>query len=129
MADSRYRLRLGEATLVFFPPQVRDGQYLHDSYVVQVMMRTETSSPTREEVAAYCNAQEEITAAVEAILIEDIISPLRRVIEIEGDGYLLVGEKMEWSYGKSLAPRWGDDAVRAWTDKWVFRFRTCDYGG
>ncbi|KAJ7741979.1 hypothetical protein DFH07DRAFT_50122 [Mycena maculata] len=122
MTDS-YRLRLGKATLVFFPPQVRaDGRVLLEPHVVQVMMKTERY-PTREEVKMYCDALDEITAAVEAILIEDLIAPLRSKIQIDGDGYVLTADKLEWQFGRCLELRWGNGAVRACAQKWVFRFR------
>ncbi|KAJ7031990.1 hypothetical protein C8F04DRAFT_1396903 [Mycena alexandri] len=122
-----YHLRLGESALVFFPPQTRDGHDLEESYVVQVMVKieSETRSPTREDVATYFDAQDEITAAIESILIENIIMPLQRTIEIEGEGYVLVGEKKDWLYGRRLHLKWGDEDVRACADKWVFYFRTC----
>ncbi|KAJ7665991.1 hypothetical protein DFH06DRAFT_1470227 [Mycena polygramma] len=120
-----YRLRLGQSTLVFFPPQAREDGDVHKSCVVQVMMKMESQSrnPTREEVAAYYDAQEEITAAVETILIENIIMPLRKTIEIDGDGYVLVGEKKDWVYGRRLLLKWGEEDVGACPDKWVFYFR------
>ncbi|KAJ6557961.1 hypothetical protein B0H19DRAFT_124477 [Mycena capillaripes] len=125
-----YRLRLGQSTLVFFPPQARDGADLHESCVVQVMMKMESQSryPTREEVAAFYDAQEEITTVVEAILIENIIMPLQKTIEIEGDGYVLVGEKKAWVYGQGLVFKWGEEVVSACADKWVFYFRPCIQG-
>ncbi|KAJ7918446.1 hypothetical protein B0H13DRAFT_2436507 [Mycena leptocephala] len=145
-----YRLRLEQSTLVFFPPQTRDGWDLHESWVVQVMMKLELQErcvssiyalvamhmgfnasnvpgryPTREEVAAFYDAQEEITAAVETILIENLIMPLQKTIEIDGDGYVLVAEKKEWAYGQRLSLKWGDEEVRACADKWVFYFHPC----
>ncbi|KAJ7918448.1 hypothetical protein B0H13DRAFT_291732 [Mycena leptocephala] len=125
-----YRLRLEQSTLVFFPPQTRDSGDLHESWVVQVMMKLESQEryPTREEVAAFYDAQEEITAAVETILIENLIMPLQKTIEIDGDGYVLVGEKKEWVYGRRLSLKWGDEEVRACADKWVFYFHPCRPG-
>ncbi|KAJ7649301.1 hypothetical protein B0H17DRAFT_1215294 [Mycena rosella] len=120
-----YRLRLGESTLVFFPPQARDGGDLHEPHVVQVMVKPQTRFPTREEVAAYYDAQEEITAAVEVILLENIVTPLHRKIELDGNGYSLTAEKKDWAYGRGLALKWGDEKIRACNDKWVFHFRTC----
>ncbi|KAJ6582906.1 hypothetical protein DFH09DRAFT_1309161 [Mycena vulgaris] len=119
-----YRLRLSESTLVFFPPQATNCRGLHEPYVVQVMIRPQTRSPTREDVATYYDAQEEITAAVEAILLQNIITPLQNKIEIDGDGYFLTAEKKEWVYGKGLGLKWGDEEVRACADKWVFYFRS-----
>ncbi|KAJ7778094.1 hypothetical protein B0H16DRAFT_1711628 [Mycena metata] len=122
-----YRLRLGESALVFFPPQTRDGHDLEESHVVQVMMKieSETRSHAREDVAAYFDAQEEITAAVETILIENLIIPLQSTFKIEGEGYVLVGEKKDWLYGRRLHLKWGDEDVRVCADKWVFYFQTC----
>ncbi|KAJ7800398.1 hypothetical protein B0H14DRAFT_3885658 [Mycena olivaceomarginata] len=79
----------------------------------------------RGGVAAYCDAQEEITTAVETLLVEDLFIPLQKRIEIEGDGYVLIGEKKEWVYGQGIVLMWGDEAVRAAANKWVFRFRLC----
>ncbi|KAJ7359622.1 hypothetical protein DFH08DRAFT_952733 [Mycena albidolilacea] len=120
-------LRLEESSLVFFPPQTRRGGELREPTVVQVMIKMEPQSrfPTREEVAAYCDAQEEITTAVETLLVEDLFIPLQKRIEIEGDGYVLIGEKKEWVYGQRLVLMWGDEVVRAAANKWVFRFRLC----
>ncbi|KAJ6542272.1 hypothetical protein B0H10DRAFT_2244686 [Mycena sp. CBHHK59/15] len=107
-----YRLRLGESSLVFFPPQAA-GTGTCEPYIVQVMMKSRARSPTREDVAAFYDAQEEITAAVQSVLIGNIMSPLDRRVEVEGHGYVLIGEKKEWKYGQGLAPRWGEDDVRA----------------
>ncbi|KAJ7185801.1 hypothetical protein C8R46DRAFT_1342994 [Mycena filopes] len=130
MSES-YRLRLDQTSLVFFPPQTRNGHDMEESYVVQVMMKLESEarSPTREDVAAYFDAQEDITAAVESILIENIIQPLQKTIEIEGEGYVLVGEKKDWVYGRRLHLKWGEEDIRMGADKWVFYFRTCKASG
>jgi tRNA A37 N6-isopentenylltransferase MiaA len=81
---------------------------------------------------------------VETILIENLIMPLQKTIEIDGDGYVLVGgtqffvlklryslrdtEKKEWVYGRRLSLKWGDEEVRACADKWVFYFHPCRPG-
>ncbi|KAF7360190.1 S-adenosyl-L-methionine-dependent methyltransferase [Mycena venus] len=125
---SSYLLPLDQATLVFFPPQMRDGGDLHEPTVVQVMMkmRSQSRSPTQEEVATYHDAQggdHKTQAAVETILIENLIMSLKKTIEIEGDGYLLVGEKKDWVYGRGLSLKWGDEKIRPGAEKWVFYFR------
>ncbi|KAJ7118664.1 hypothetical protein C8R43DRAFT_1035759 [Mycena crocata] len=121
--SNSYRLRLGQSTLVFFPSQSFAGGALHESHVVQVMVKTESTSPTREEVAAYYDAQEEITNAVETLLLKNLIIPFQKTVEIKGDGYILTGEQKEWVYGRGLEPKWGDEEVRVGADKWVFYFR------
>ncbi|KAJ6478722.1 hypothetical protein C8R47DRAFT_628434 [Mycena vitilis] len=120
-----YRLRLDQSTLVFFPPQAHKDGDVQKSCVVQVMMKMESQSrsPTREDVAAYYDAQEEITAAIETILIKNIVIPLRKTIEIDGDGYVLVGEKKDWLYGRRLSLKWGEEDVDVCPDKWIFYFR------
>jgi hypothetical protein len=80
---------------------------------------------------------------VETLLVEDLFMPLQKRIEIEGDGYVLIGgkhpwsgslvtadkcgstEKKEWVYGQGLVLMGGDEAVRAAANKWVFHFRLC----
>jgi hypothetical protein len=75
--------------------------------------------------------------------MEDLFVPLQKKIEIEGDGYVLIGgkhpwsgslvtadksgstEKKEWVYGQGIVLMWGDEAVCAAANKWVFRFRLC----
>ncbi|KAJ7936542.1 hypothetical protein B0H13DRAFT_2303585 [Mycena leptocephala] len=125
MSDDAYRLRLGESTLVFFPPRAKGERALCESHVVQVMMKVQVKAPTREEVAAYFDAQEEITAAVETLLLENILNPVQKRIEIEGNGYILAGEKKDWVYGRRVSLKWGDEEARVCADKWVFHFRTC----
>ncbi|KAJ7108700.1 hypothetical protein C8R44DRAFT_857624 [Mycena epipterygia] len=120
-----FRLALGKSTLIFFPRQARDGLDLHESHVVQVMMKSQAMHPTREEVAAYYDAQEDITVAVETIVLQNLVMPLCKIIVIEGDGYVLTAEKKDWVYGRRLELRWGDEEVRPCGDKWVFYFRTC----
>ncbi|KAK7044833.1 S-adenosyl-L-methionine-dependent methyltransferase [Favolaschia claudopus] len=117
-------LRLDETTLVLFPAQTRESGVLRESTVVQVMVHMEphSTSPTLEEVAAFYNAQEEITITMQMILLENLINPSEKVVEIEGDGYMLIGTKKEWSYGRQLELTWGKEEVRAAEDKWVFSF-------
>ncbi|KAJ7468071.1 hypothetical protein FB451DRAFT_1560577 [Mycena latifolia] len=110
MSES-YRLRLGESALIFFPPQARRVQDLQEPYVVQVMVKPRMRSPTRVEVAAFYDAQEEITAAVEVLVLENIMLPLQSKIEIEGNGYFLTAEKKEWVYGRGLKLMWGEEEV------------------
>ncbi|KAF8162436.1 hypothetical protein K438DRAFT_1858611 [Mycena galopus ATCC 62051] len=137
--DSSALLRLDDTTLMFFPPQTRAGGALKEPTVVQVTMkRASTRSSTSQEVAGYYDAQteitevagyydaqKEITIAVETLVLENLIEPLRNNIEIPGDGYMLVGQKKEWVYGRGLLNllKWGDEEVRAGADKWVFYFR------
>ncbi|KAJ6627994.1 hypothetical protein B0H10DRAFT_2210083 [Mycena sp. CBHHK59/15] len=101
-----YRLRLGESSLVFFPPQAA-GTGTCEPYIVQVMMKSRARSPTREDVAAFYDAQEEITAAVQSVLIGNIMSPLDRRVEVEGHGK----EGMEIRTG--IGAEMGEDDVRA----------------
>ncbi|KAJ7100025.1 hypothetical protein B0H15DRAFT_1018340 [Mycena belliarum] len=125
--SERYHLNLEESTLIFFPPHGRGTRGLQEPYVVQVMIKPETrfKSPTRDEVASFYDAQEDITAAVEAILLKNLIEPLHNTtIVADGDGYVLTGVKKEWVYGQGLELKWGDEVVRTCKDKWVFYFRT-----
>ena len=89
---------------------------------------------------------------MERVLFEDLVGarPLQtgKGVEIEGDGYVLVGgeqgsahasqwrliflsfpEKMEWKYGRRLELRWGDEEVCVAAEKWVFHFRTGSLDG
>ncbi|KAJ7061012.1 hypothetical protein C8F01DRAFT_1253484 [Mycena amicta] len=122
-----YRLRLGESKLLFFPPQAA----LDASTVVQVIVKPLKRYPTRAEVAVFCDAQEDITAAVETIAFENLTSSSSNAfvqtptkVEVKGDGYVLLGEKIKWVYGRELALKWGDEKLRMAEEKWVFYFRT-----
>ncbi|KAJ7204834.1 hypothetical protein GGX14DRAFT_646519 [Mycena pura] len=147
-----YLLRLGQSTLVFLPAQAQartDKDSLADLVlrtpsVVQVMMKAHSRrvrTRLQYNVAAFCNVQDEIKvrrgnalrAAVERVLFEDLVGarPLQtgKGVEIEGDGYVLVGVKMEWKYGRRLELRWGDEEVCVAAEKWVFHFRTGSLDG
>ncbi|KAJ6487753.1 hypothetical protein C8R45DRAFT_255818 [Mycena sanguinolenta] len=125
MSSSSTLLRLDDTTLMFFPPQARPGGDLHEPAVVQVTMKRASSIPTYEDVDTYYDAQEEITAAVELLVLENLIKPLEKVIEVVGDGFMLFGEKKDWVYGRRLLLKWGDEEIRIGADKWVFHFKLC----
>ncbi|KAJ7247917.1 hypothetical protein B0H12DRAFT_1324821 [Mycena haematopus] len=120
-------LRLDDTTIIFFPPQSRQSGDLHDPTAVQVTMkrasRLDSRAPTCEEVDAYYEVQGQITVAVEHLVLENLINPLDTTIEVAGEGYVLVGKKKEWAYGRRLFIKWGDEDVRAGADKWVLRHR------
>nr|GAT59286.1 S-adenosyl-L-methionine-dependent methyltransferase [Mycena chlorophos] len=118
-----YRLRLGEAKLVFLPVQ----DTLDSPTVVQIIVNTAQRYPTRSQVATFCDSQQEITAAIEAIVFQDVCNPFpERTVELEGNGYTLTGEKVEWVYGRELELKWGLEQVRTAADKWMWKFHTRD---
>jgi len=121
-----YCLPLNKPVLVFFPPQhdkmLRTGR-LSESLVVQVKVTQNLDSVfTVNDAVAYVHAQQDITVAIERLLMAHIISPLPARVELQGNGYSLHGERKQWDYGKTLKLSWGGQPVRSFEDKWLFVF-------
>ncbi|KAJ7244663.1 hypothetical protein B0H12DRAFT_1073725 [Mycena haematopus] len=60
-------------------------------------------------------------AVIENIMLLDLLSPMSGV-EVQGDGYLLLGDKIPWPEGKDLCAIWGDDEVTVAKHQWTFVF-------
>ncbi|KAG1809125.1 uncharacterized protein BJ212DRAFT_617112 [Suillus subaureus] len=89
------------------------------------------SSPSKAELAIYAIEQRDITTAIETLLLghvngSDSEKLPKRVIIREDRllGYVLVGERRQWTYGRRKQFYWGGHPLRSSEDKWVFYFET-----
>ncbi|KAF7325953.1 S-adenosyl-L-methionine-dependent methyltransferase [Mycena kentingensis (nom. inval.)] len=131
-AMSPHLLQLDKPSLLFFPAQSltvagasNKSASLTQPSVAQIIVRSEKRYPTRAEVATFYDAQEDITAAIETLVFSDLARPYaRKEVEIEGEGYVLVGEKIRWTFGQQYSFKWGQQQVQTNDVKWVFKFRT-----
>ncbi|KAF9467852.1 hypothetical protein BDZ94DRAFT_1247888 [Collybia nuda] len=124
-----YYLPLNKATLLFFPPQsdkmINTGP-LSMPWVVQVMIKQARTEPI-DEIAVFFRAQNEITSAIESVLVTDILAPLpSNEVKLAGRGYSLHGVRKCWKYGKGIELAWGETPIRTCDDKWVFNFALND---
>ncbi|KAF8066028.1 hypothetical protein FPV67DRAFT_1450450 [Lyophyllum atratum] len=119
-----YQLPLNRSVLVFFPPDEYDmhltGRTLYEARVVQVYLKQRKS--TLRDMETFFRVQQDITTAIESILLAHITSPLPASLTVEGEGYTLYGSRKPWNYAKPLRFTWGSRDVRAAEEKWVFVF-------
>jgi len=75
------------------------------------------------DVQTFFRVQDDITEIIEKILLVHLASPFpSTTIIVEGDGYVLYGERKKWTYGKTLRLSWGNQDIRASDEKWLFVF-------
>ncbi|KAF5379081.1 hypothetical protein D9615_005918 [Tricholomella constricta] len=120
-----YSLPLNKVALVFFPPfddgMDTTGRPSSNAQVVQVIVK-QNGKLTLDDLAMFFPVQQDITMAVERILVAHITSPLPANLTIEGEGYRLHGAHKPWKYGKKLRLTLGRRDICAAEDKWVFIF-------
>lgn len=96
--------------------------------VVQVTIKSRNSSPSKEELAIFAIEQNDITTAIETLLLRHVYGskklPKRVVIQEDLLRYTLVGERRRWTYGQWRQFYWGRHPLRSGEDKWVFYFET-----
>lgn len=96
--------------------------------VVQVTIKSRNSSPSKEELAVFAIEQNDITMAIETLLLQHVNGskklPKRVIIREDLLRYTLVGERQKWTYGQSKQFYWGRHPLRSGEDKWVFYFET-----
>ncbi|KAJ7229745.1 hypothetical protein B0H12DRAFT_1239716 [Mycena haematopus] len=117
--------RLSEPAILFYPPQKHPStaSELHQPTIVNAIVRAGPigSLPSRTIIAQYYASQANVSAVIENIMLLDLLSPMSGV-EVQGDGYLLLGDKIPWPEGKDLCAIWGDDEVTVAKHQWTFVF-------
>ncbi|KAG2119349.1 hypothetical protein DEU56DRAFT_125767 [Suillus clintonianus] len=101
----------------------------HIGTVVQVTVRSRNASPSKAELSIFAIEQHDITKAIEALLLGHVngLEKLPKRVVIREDrllGYVLVGERRAWTYGRRKQFYWGRHPLRSGEDKWVFYFET-----
>ncbi|KAG0700336.1 hypothetical protein DFH29DRAFT_932583 [Suillus ampliporus] len=97
--------------------------------VVQVTIKSRNARPSKVELAIFAIEQHDITTAIERLLLGHVngSEKLPECVVIREDrllGYILVGERKKWTYGRRKQFYWGRHPLRSGEDKWVFYFET-----
>ncbi|KAG1729963.1 uncharacterized protein EDB91DRAFT_1158407 [Suillus paluster] len=97
--------------------------------VVQVTIKSRSARPSKAELAIFAIEQHDITTAIETLLLGHVndTERLPKRVVIREDrllGYILVGERKRWTYGRRKQFYWGGHPLRSGEDKWVFYFET-----
>ncbi|OAX36118.1 hypothetical protein K503DRAFT_858200 [Rhizopogon vinicolor AM-OR11-026] len=136
---TKYTLPLNKTRLLFSEAQPRENDAaappnLSDSIpnpigtVVQVTLKSRNASPSKKELAMFAIEQQDITTAIETLMLMHLNGsdklPKHVVIRDRLLGYTLVGERQKWTYGQRKQFYWGEHPLRSGEDKWVFYFET-----
>ncbi|KAF7325947.1 S-adenosyl-L-methionine-dependent methyltransferase [Mycena kentingensis (nom. inval.)] len=134
-AKNPNRLHLNKASFIFFEPQrLRDASKrrvsLDTPIAVGVIIKL-GAYETRAEVAAFYDAAEDITAAIETLVFDNVVKPIAESqVQIDGDGFLLIGEKTNEAdiegLEEPLELSWADQDVQQAKEGWRFCFRTAE---
>ncbi|KAG1773255.1 hypothetical protein EV702DRAFT_582111 [Suillus placidus] len=129
------RLPLNKTRLLYLEAQPHNSATAeslnHIGTVVQVTIRSRNASPSKAELAIFAIEQHDITTAIETLLLGHVngsdSEKLPKRVVIREDrllGYVLVGERRKWTYGRRKQFYWGKHPLRSGEDKWVFYFET-----
>ncbi|KAJ8463659.1 hypothetical protein ONZ45_g17505 [Pleurotus djamor] len=125
-----YTLPLNRAVLLALTDaEMSNYATAHTSCVLQVMIHTKDRKATVEDLTIYFLYQHQISSAVEAILLGDVISPGTDPVIIRGKEFTLSGTKRDWQYGQKIDWRWGDEGMTPHQSKWRFLFEVNREGG